>query len=690
MQPVISLRTRLSHVGKLAISGATLSSNFILALCLVLTGACSSSQKSSGTNSGSPGGDYQGHGAASVPPEVIRQFAPPALDGNVARTIQAMLDVRSPGLGLLSPDGKRLYFGWSVSGTPQVWRIQNPKGFPQQMTGGNDVTQAHAISEDGKWLVVSRDRNGEENPGLYLQSLNGGPLKEILHKPGVKTSFNWISPDGHQIVYTANNIKQDSFAIYRYDIASGKNELLFSEPGYWALADVRSDGRYLLVLATGSTSREFSLFDPTTKKAEPLLGQGEKEEYEVSFGTKTGEYFVLTNKFSDFRRLYRFIKSSAREFTPLTADKKMDVDSFNIDEQRRRVLVSWNQHGYSKIEAYDAKTFQPLEMPSFDGADQIYVGTISKSGRYVTLGVETATAPRTSYIYDWQTHKLTQWVLPSSPEIDTSRFSAAKLEYYPARDGTKIPMFVRRPSKCSTKPCPVVVHFHGGPEAQTRPGFSPYAQLFINAGFIFAEPNVRGSDGYGKIWLDSDNGPKRLSVVTDIEDAAVYIKKFWSENGQDPRIGIMGGSYGGYSTLYGMTRFAGAYDAGVASVGMSNLVTFLMNTAPYRRILRISEYGDPEKDRDALLELSPVTHLAKTKNPLLIIQGVSDPRVPAGEAIQMHEALQGKGLSSQLVLFADEGHGSVKRENRVLEIGHAVAFFQKHLLPQAAQTRASR
>src|SRR4029078_8079852 len=131
---------------------------------------------------------------------------------------------------------------------------------------------------------------------------------------------------------------------------------------------------------------------------------------------------------------------------------------------------------------------------------------------------------------------------------------------------------------------------------------------------------VRGSDGYGKAWLHSDDGPKRLQVITDIEDCARFLREHWAVGGRAPKIGITGASYGGYSTLVGMTMFAGAYDAGVAVVGMSNLVTFLKNTAPYRRQWRISEYGDPDKDLDALVKLSPITYLSNVKAPLLIIQ----------------------------------------------------------------------
>jgi dipeptidyl aminopeptidase/acylaminoacyl peptidase len=283
-------------------------------------------------------------------------------------------------------------------------------------------------------------------------------------------------------------------------------------------------------------------------------------------------------------------------------------------------------------------------------------------------------------------------MLPNAPEIDLSKFAVAKLESYPARDGTKIPMFVRYPPQCApaataADPCPVVVDFHGGPEGQATPGFSGYAQLFVDSGFIFVEPNVRGSDGYGKAWLNADNGPKRLDVITDIEDAGKALRARFTRNGKVPKVAIVGGSYGGYSALVGMTMFAGTYDAGVSIVGISNLQTFLQNTAPYRRKLRASEYGDPEKDAEALKKLSPVTYIDRVKSPLLMIQGLDDPRVPAGEAIQMQEALEKRGVQSRLVLVEGEGHGAARRGGQVIMIGNMLRFLEEQCGKGAAGTQ---
>ncbi|HEV8628642.1 MAG TPA: prolyl oligopeptidase family serine peptidase [Acidimicrobiia bacterium] len=623
-------------------------------------------------------------------PEVLARYAPPALPGELRRRVQAMFDVRSPGAGQLSPDGQRLFFNWSVTGSSQVWRIDGPQRFPVQLTGGEDPTSLQGVLPDGRHIVVSRDRGGAENPGLYLQPADGGPLETIFQKNGVRAFLGFITDDGASIFYTANDRKPDSYAIYRYDVAGRRAEFVFGEDGLWSIADHRPDGRLLLSKATGSTSSEYYGYDPATKTLTPFLGQGEREDYDVNFGVDDGDLIVRTPKVGDFQRLYRY-RTATGEMTPITPEINHDIAGFSINRNGVRILYTINDGGYTKPHALDARTFTELALPALPAADHVYFGSTTRDGRYTAIVTDSATQLPSSSVLDWTTGALTQWHVPSAPEVDPSRFAAATLESYPARDGTLIPMFVRRPARCAAQslwgdtprppgPCPVVVEFHGGPEGQAQPGWDPGAQLYVDAGFIHVSPNVRGSDGYGKAWLHADDGPKRLQVITDIEDCARFIRDHWGDGGRPPRIGITGASYGGYSTLVGMTMFAGAYDAGVAVVGMSNLTTFLNNTAAYRRSLRITEYGDPEKEADALRRLSPITYIDRVKGPLLIVQGANDPRVPVSEALQMKAALDARRTAAQLILFPDEGHGSQKRDNRVQEVGHTLQFLTDHLL----------
>lgn len=630
---------------------------------------------------------YEGHGSDSISADTIKKYAPPALPAESANKLKKLFDISSPGLGLLSPDKKTLYFTWRVTGQSHVWKIDGPQKFPIQLTSGTDAVTISDIAPNGQFLIISKDINGEENPGLFKLDVKTGQISELFRKKKVQASLSFITDDSKFIFFTANDKKSDSYSVYKMNLFDQAVETIYEGAGYWAVADQKENGKSLLLLKlNGAREGEYYDFTPATKALKPVIGQGEKEEYEVSYTNHNNEYIVLSNKTGDFKKLYRLnLNGDQPQMTSITGDLKYDVASFSMDQLRKRIIYNINRDGYTEVKALDAKTLRPIQLPQFPGADHVYAGKTTRDETKTMLGIVTSKAPRMSYSYDWKTKKLTQWVIPSAPEVDLSTFAVSELKNYVTRDGTKIPMFVRFSEKCKLSienltPCPIVVHFHGGPEGQSQPGFSTMAQAFVNEGFIFVEPNVRGSDGYGKMWLNIDNGPKRENVITDIEDASVWIRKNWHAAGGKPiSIGVMGWSYGGYSTLLAMTRFSGAFDAGVALVGMSNLVSFLNNTAPYRRLLRISEYGDPEKDREALMKLSPVTYVDRVKSPLMIIQGANDPRVPVGEALQIHQTLEKKNIPSQLIIFADEGHGSSKKENQILEVGNTIEFFKKHL-----------
>lgn len=630
---------------------------------------------------------YSGLGKESISIDDIKKYAPPALSPEMTNKLKKMFDISAPGMGMLSPDKKTLYFTWKVTGQNHVWKINGPKNFPVQLTSGTDSVTISDIAPNGNFLIISKDVNGEENPGLFRLNLKTGLVDELYRKKKVQVALSYLSKKSDFIYYTANDKKADSFSIYKMNLSDKKVETIFDGDGAWGIADQKNNGQQLLLYKlNGAREAEFYDYDVQTKTLIPVIGQNEKEEYDVSYGTKKGQYFVLTNKIGNFKKLYSFdILAKEKILKPIVQDVHFDMTSFSIDESHQRITYQLNRGGYTELYALDAKTFKPIQLPKFPGADHVFAGKTTRDGQFTMLGIVTSKSPRVSYSYDWQTKKLTQWVLPSAPEVDLSLFSVSLPMAYETRDHVQIPMFVRFPKGCELKAekhtsCPVVVHFHGGPEGISEPGFSPMAQAFVNEGFIFVEPNVRGSDGYGKEWINSDNGPKRENVITDIEDASIWIKKNWQDASQPQiKIGVMGWSYGGYSTLMAMSRFAGAYDAGVALVGMSNLVSFLNNTAPYRRKLRISEYGDPEKDKEALIKLSPITYVDQVKSPLMIIQGANDPRVPVGEALQIHQTLENKKIKSELIVFADEGHGSAKKENQVLEIGNTIEFFKKNL-----------
>jgi len=625
---------------------------------------------------------YKGLGTESVTPENLKKYAPPALNPVMSNKLKKMFDVSSPGMGMLSPDKKTLYFSWRVTGISHIWKIEGPQKFPIQLTSGTDAVTLNQVSHDGQSLIISKDTNGQENPGLFQLDLKTGQIRELYRKEKVQVFYSFMTDDSKYIYFSTNDVKPDSYNIYKLNLKTLDKELIYAGEGNWSIADDRQNGQELLLAKyTGSRTTEYYEYNPKSKQLTPVIGVDVKGEYEVSYAAQKGEYIVLTPQ-GDFKQLFLYAPQKNKDLKLLSdASLKYDISGFSMDHLKTRIIYNVNREGYTQLYAMDAKSYKNIKLPQFKNADHVFAGATTRDGQITMLGVMSSQSPRLSYSFNWKTKKMQQWVLPSAPEVDLKKFAVSELMSYETRDHVKIPMFVRFPQGCKeSKDCPVVVHFHGGPEGQSTPGFSPMAQAFVDEGFIFAEPNVRGSDGYGKTWIDLDNGPKRENVITDIEDASVWIKNNWkNKDGKAPKIGIMGWSYGGYSTLLAMTRFSGAYSAGVGLVGMSNLVSFLNNTAPYRRILRITEYGDPVKDKEALMKLSPITYVDQVKDPLMIIQGANDPRVPVGEALQIQETLQKKNIQSQLIIFADEGHGSSKKENQILEIGHTIEFFKKNL-----------
>lgn len=640
---------------------------FITIFSVIIFAACSSTSKSTTT--------YSGFGLDSISKQTLEKYAPPAPNPDIKSQVEKLVDIRSPSVGVVTNDGKKMFLNWNVTGSNQIWRLDGVKSFPVQMTGGEDRSNFSGLSPDNQWVVVSRDNKGDENPGVYLMRAQGGELKKVYYNPKHQSSFLGFTDDSRTLYYRTNNITTDSYAIYKYDINTDKTEVVWDKPGIWYLSDFDGD-RAILSKANGSMQNEHFTFNLKTKETAPLIGQNEKEDYDVALLKNKDEYLVVTNKMDDTRAMY-ILKNG--KLTPFISTPGADVSGASISKNYKYLAYALNKDGYTQIKLMELATKKDIPVPNSKNVEQAGWGAFSFNSRYISFSTELHNEPRKNYVFDIQTRKATEWMYSSTPEVNVSGYVRAELMKYPGEGGAQIPMFVWRSEACKQKTCPVVISFHGGPEAQSVPRFNPILNLYVQRGFIYAQPNVRGSDGYGKKWLSADNGAERLKVITDIRDAARFAKKQFAVGGVVPKVGITGGSYGGYSTLVGASMFAEDYDAALAIVGMSSLITFIENTAPYRRALRANEYGEPKTDREFMLKLSPVSYIDKVKKPLMIAHGATDPRVPVGEAVQFHETVKKNNPNASLVIFPDEGHGVAKRPNIVLLNSYAIDFFEKNL-----------
>jgi dipeptidyl aminopeptidase/acylaminoacyl peptidase len=262
--------------------------------------------------------------------------------------------------------------------------------------------------------------------------------------------------------------------------------------------------------------------------------------------------------------------------------------------------------------------------------------------------------------------------------VPQASFVEPELLRYPSFDGLAIAGFLYRPLMAQPgDKLRVLFIVHGGPESQTQASFGPLTQYFVNRGYAVFAPNVRGSTGYGKRFSHLDDVDKRMDAVADLAYGARYLIEHGIADPQ--RVAVYGGSYGGFMVLAALTQYPELWAAGIDVVGIANFITFLQNTGPWRRDLRIAEYGHPDTDRDLLQQISPIKHVHRIKAPLMVIHGANDPRVPVSEAEQIVAALRARDVPVVYRRYEDEGHGLSKLANRLDAYVKMADFLDQYL-----------
>jgi len=306
-----------------------------------------------------------------------------------------------------------------------------------------------------------------------------------------------------------------------------------------------------------------------------------------------------------------------------------------------------------------------------------------RTGKRLALSVESPQSPRDVFVLELERNAVVRYTKSEPGPLDPLQFVPAELVRFQTFDRTdgkrrEIPAFVYRPR--TPGPHPVLIDIHGGPESQAVPSWNPFTQFLVREmGFTVITPNVRGSSGYGKTFLDLDNGEDREDAVKDIGALRVWIGAQRDLNAR--QVFVSGGSYGGYMSLASMVNFGDRLRGGIDVVGISNFVTFLESTSAYRRALRRPEYGDERlpKMRAYLQRISPLTNAARISKPLLVVQGLNDPRVPASESQQMVAKIRARGGEVWYLAARDEGHGFKKKPNRDFYQKTIAAFLEKQL-----------
>ena len=575
--------------------------------------------------------------------------------------------------------------GWMDSGvlvstrfgdTTQLHHVAKPLGMRAQITFFDEPVSAAGVNPGARdGFVYLRDTGGSEFYQLFFFDRELGRSSRLSDGKSRYIGVSW-SPSGRHVGYSTTEGNGVDWDLHIQDLTGERRVVQQGEGVGWSIEDWSDDEARLLIsrYISVNESRLYEI-DLDTGFRRRLLGEVSAAFGNVRYGAGDDVYFT-TDMGAEFMRLHR-LDLATGNISVLTADVPWDVATFAVSRDKARLAYIVNENGLSRLYAFETGDRRFTALP------ELPAGIVSglrfdPHGDRLGFTVSSPTTPSDVFSVDFASRQLTRWTMSEIGGLRRRQLAEPTLVTYESFDGRSIPAFVYKPREGG--PHPVIVNIHGGPEGQARPGFSPSTQLYLNelgAAVIF--PNVRGSSGYGKSYLKLDNGRLREDSVRDIGALLDWIAE--QPDLDADRVAVMGGSYGGYMVLASLVHYGDRLRAGVERVGISNFVTFLENTQPYRQDLRRAEYGD-ERDPDmrAFLEsISPLNHVAEIDTPLLISQGLNDPRVPASESEQIVAALKDRGVPVWYVLANNEGHGFRRKANRDYLTAVTVQFLKGRL-----------
>jgi len=608
----------------------------------------------------------------------------PPIPLDLARDVQRYTDSRSATLLDWHPTAREILVGTRFAATTQVHHVRFPGGARTQLTFFPEgVAAAKFQPTKGDYFVFSRDVGGNERFQNFRYDLATGAVTLLTDGKSRNSPGVW-SPAGDRLAYTSTRRNGRDNDLYLIDPAEPKSDRMLAELGVgWFVTDWSKDGARLLAIEYVSINETYLwLIDAKTgeKAAITPKGGGEKVAYHGGRFAPDGKgVWTATDRGSEFARLAR-IDLATKEHTVFTDDIPWDVDDFDVSPDGSTVAFVTNEDGVGTLRLLDASTGKERPRPQLPPGSVLGVQW-HRAGKDLAFQLVSARHPADVYSLDVAGGKVERWTASETGGLNTSRFVEPELVKWKSFDGRAISGFLYRPPASFSGKRPVIVNIHGGPEGQFRPMYLGAMNYYLNElGVAVLFPNVRGSSGYGKTFLQLDNGLKREDSYKDVAALFDWIKGRPDLDAE--RVMVTGGSYGGHMTLAVATYYPDRIRCAVDVVGISNLRTCLENTEPYRRDLRRAEYGDERdpKVREFMERTAPVNNVAKITRPLFVIQGQNDPRVPASEAEQMVKALKKRGTPVWYLVAKDEGHGFRKKPNVEYQAAATAAFVKRYLL----------
>jgi dipeptidyl aminopeptidase/acylaminoacyl peptidase len=607
----------------------------------------------------------------------------PPVPAELRESISPYLDSRTATLRDWHPQKREILIATRFGNATQLHQVRTPGGARRQITFFDEpVGPASYRPHKGDIIVFSRDTGGGEFFQIYRYDVATATVQLLTDGKSRNQGVRW-SRDGQRISYSStrrNGRDADIYVVDPADPATTKM-VLEVQGGGWLASDWSPDGRQLLVNQYISANESvIHLLDLESGKLSRLTPEERASNTSARFTRDGKSMFLVSNAGSEFNQLVRQELAGGKR-TVITGAIPWDVTDYDLSEDGRTIAVLTNEDGIGVLHLFDAATLKAKQAPKIPPGVPSGIDWHSNS-EDLGFNLSSAKAPADVFSINVKSGAVQRWTESETGGLDPGRNSESELVRMKSFDGLQISAFVTRPDpKQFPGKRPVMVNIHGGPEGQSRPGFRGWTNYLINElGIAVVYPNVRGSTGYGKTFLDLDNGFKREDSVKDIGTVLDWIA---TDAGLDSeRVAVYGGSYGGYMVLASMVHFSDRLRAGINTVGISNFNTFLKNTQDYRRDLRRVEYGDEREPamRDFLEKISPLTNASRIRKPLLVIQGLNDPRVPYTEAEQIVRAVRGNEVPVWYLAAKDEGHGFQKKANQEWQAFVITNFVKEHLL----------
>lgn len=604
-------------------------------------------------------------------------------------TFEDFSTISSTGAPVWHPTKNILYFISNKEEYFQIYQLDiNQSSIATKLIKTNDRTTVPMISNKSILCFLS-DHGGDENWQIFTYDLEANKQTQLTDLIDRKHQMHFVT--NSQIIFSANREDKKRFDIFSYSFVTKKIDLLLRSQvkGLLSAKSLTENESKLLLAERISINKElFYIFDIKSQKLE-LLDVCNDGYWKDGLFLDSNSILCLTNKDREFASL-AIIDIEKNDFAYLEPEF-WDTEYFIYDKKAGSIAWVKNVDGYSKLfygKLENKNIVNKIEIKLPDksvisaGDLRSYFNPLAfnHDAKKLAVCLDSSTMNQNIWIVELQENqslKIKNITNIESSKIDKTIFVSETLYKIKSFDNLEFSSYVLLPHGSGDKKVPCVIMIHGGPESQVKPDFNPLVQFFIYNGFAVALPNVRGSTGYGKSFNTLDNIELRLNSVKDINALANYLHSIPEIDTN--KLVVYGVSYGGYMVLACVSEYPELFSAGIDIVGISNFVTFLENTATWRRKIREVEYGSLEKDKVFLESVSPIKKANRIKNPLLIVHGKNDERVPLSETIQMHETLKKNNIPVELLVFEDEGHGVVKTKNKTVLYQKIIEFLETYV-----------